>query len=614
MVRFFLFTTVFILSHSLLAVNIEVKRVEPLYWWVGMKSPELQLMVYGENISVADVSIGFQGVQLISVTKSLNPNYLFIDLKLAENVNPGSFEIKFEKDGKLAALWNYELKSREEGSAERKGFNSSDVIYLITPDRFVNGNSQNDWIEGMKEKPERANRDGRHGGDIRGVINSLDYLHEMGFTAVWLNPVLENNMSRVSYHGYSITDFYKVDPRYGTNEEYRELNDELDKRNMKLIMDMIFNHIGSEHWWMEDLPMPDWINNYPDYKITSHRRTVNQDPYVSEADRNAMVNGWFVPSMPDLNQQNQYLKKYLIQNSIWWIEYVGLEGIRQDTWPYPDKGMMKEWVERVMEEYPDFNIVGEEWSINPSIVSYWQKGQVNHDGYHCPLPSLMDFPLQHAAAEGFQNKGEVNSGFMQMYEMLANDFLYPNPYNLVVFPDNHDMSRFYVQVGEDVELLKMGLAYFLTIRGIPQLYYGTEVLMRHDGESHGDIRADFPGGWPGDKVNAFTGEGLSLEQKELKEYIGRIQNWRKNKKVIHTGKLKHFTPENDIYTYFRYNEEETIMVVLNKNKSDAVLPTERFSEVMKGYNSGTDIITQGKFSDLTEIKIPAKSALIIELH
>jgi neopullulanase len=231
--------------------------------------------------------------------------------------------------------------------------------------------------------------------------------------------------------------------------------------------------------------------------------------------------------MPDLNQQNQYLKKYLIQNSIWWIEYVGLEGIRQDTWPYPDKGMMKEWVERVMEEYPDFNIVGEEWSINPSIVSYWQKGQVNHDGYHCPLPSLMDFPLQHAAVIGFKDKGELNSGLLQLYEMLANDFLYPNPNNLVVFPDNHDMSRFYVQVGEDVELLKMGLTYFLTIRGIPQLYYGTEILMRHDGDSHGDIRADFPGGWPGDKVNAFTGEGLSLEQKELKGYISRIQNWRK---------------------------------------------------------------------------------------
>ncbi|MBN1987330.1 MAG: cyclomaltodextrinase C-terminal domain-containing protein, partial [Prolixibacteraceae bacterium] len=424
---------------------------------------------------------------------------------------------------------------------------------------------------------------------------------------------LENNMTQVSYHGYSTTDFYKVDPRYGSNEEYRELNDELDKRGMKLIMDMIFNHCGSEHWWMEDMPMPGWINNYPEYKITSHRRTVNQDPHASEADFKTMVEGWFVPTMPDLNQQNPLMAEYLIQNSIWWIEYVGLEGIRQDTWPYPDKNMMTEWTRRVLEEYPGFNIVGEEWSLNPAIVSYWQKGKYNTDGYQCHLPSLMDFPLQNAVSSALQNAETWGTGLVQLYETLASDFLYPDAGNLVVFPDNHDMSRFFVQVGEDVDLLKMGVAFFLTTRGIPQMYYGTEVLMKHPGDHHGDIRAEFPGGWADHNQNAFTGEGLTAEQKDMQQYIAKIQNWRKNKEVIHTGKLMHFVPENGVYTYFRYNGDETVMIILNKNKSETRLQTERFAERMDGFSSGTEIISSARINDLKEIKIPAKTAMIIEL-
>lgn len=590
-----------------------VKKVEPMFWWAGMKSPALQLMVYGENIAATNVELNYPGVELVSVSKVKNPNYLFIDLKLSADVKPGSFEIQFKTGSKISGSYRYELKARETNSAGRKGFNPSDVIYLITPDRFVNGNPGNDQMEGMKEKPNRSDKDGRHGGDIRGIINSLDYLQKMGFTAVWLNPVLENNMTQVSYHGYSTTDFYKVDARYGSNEEYVELNNELDKRGMKLIMDMIFNHCGSEHWWMDDMPMPDWINNYPEYKITSHRRTINQDPHASEADKIAMTDGWFVPTMPDLNQRNPYMANYLIQNSIWWIEYVGLEGIRQDTWPYPDKNMMTEWTRRVLEEYPAFNIVGEEWSLNPAIVSYWQKGKINADGYECYLPSVMDFPLQNAASSALRNAENWDSGLIQLYESLANDFLYPDPDNLVVFPDNHDMSRFYVQVGEDAGLLKMGLAYFLTTRGIPQIYYGTEVLMRHDGGEHGNIRADFPGGWAGDKVNAFTGAGLTDQQKEMQEYVSKIQNWRKNKTVIHAGKLMHFAPENGIYTYFRYNDNEAVMVVLNKNPEEKNLNTARFNEILKGYKTGKDVVSAREIAKLTEIKVPAKSAMIIEL-
>ena len=597
---------------QLLAISVD--RVEPMFWWVGMKNPNLQLMVHGENVADTKVQLTYPGVVIESVAMVENPNYLFINLIINADTKPGIFEIKFTNDKKEPWSYFYELKARIKGSANRIGFNSSDVIYLVTPDRFVNGNPGNDNMPGMKEKPNCLDKDGRHGGDIKGIINSLDYLKGLGFTAVWLNPVLENNMSQVSYHGYSTTDFYKVDPRYGTNDEYLKLSEELKKRGMKLIMDMIFNHCGSEHWWMDDMPMADWINNYPDFKITSHRRTVNQDPHASIADKKEMTEGWFVPSMPDLNQRNLFMATYLIQNSIWWIEFVGLEGIRQDTWPYPDKNMMDDWTTRVLEEYPNFNIVGEEWSMNPAIVSYWQKGKQNSDGYRCNLPSLMDFPVQNAASRSLNNEESWDKGLIELYEALSNDFLYADPGNLVIFPDNHDMSRFYTQVGEDVDLLKLGLAFFLTTRGIPQIFYGTEVLMSNTGtEEHGIIRSDFPGGWQGDSINAFTGEGLTTAQKDMQNYLRTIQTWRKNKEVIHTGKLLHFAPQDGIYVYFRYNEDETVMVVLNKNKDEKTLSASRFKEVMAGFKSGKEIIHSKEIKDIASFAVPPRSAMIIEL-
>ena len=609
LISIFIFSLIFILGVN--AINIE--KVEPMSWWVGMKNPNLQLMIHGENIGNAKVEFEYPGVYLESISTVENPNYLFINLKISDDTAPGSFTISFNSN-EGTSNYVYELKNREEGSANRIGFNSSDVIYLITPDRFVNGDIGNDQVDGMKEMPNRSDKDGRHGGDLRGIINSLDYLQELGFTAVWLNPVLENNMTQTSYHGYSTTDFYKVDPRYGSNEEYQELSAELKKRGMKLIMDMIFNHCGSEHWWMDDMPMADWINNYPKYKITNHRRTVNQDPHASDADKIEMTNGWFVPTMPDLNQKNSFMANYLIQNSIWWIEFVGLDGIRQDTWPYPDKNVMSEWTEKVLEEYPDFNIVGEEWSMNPAIVSYWQKGKINADNYRSYLPSLMDFPLQNSVSEGLKIEETWGEGLIQIYEMLSNDFLYPDAENLVVFPDNHDMSRFYTQVGEDVDLLKMGLAYFLTTRGIPQIFYGTEVLMTNTGtEEHGIIRSDFPGGWTGDSVNAFTGQGLSTQQKGMQDYLRTIQTWRKDKTVIHTGRLKHFVPQDGVYVYFRYNEDETVMIVLNKNKEEKMVSTDRFKEITVGYSKGEDIISSTQIQNINQITVPARSAMIIEL-
>jgi glycosidase len=590
--------------------------VEPPFWWAGMKKQGLQLMVYGKKISETHVMLSYPGITLESVTQVENPDYLFIDLILSKDVVPGKFEILFNKDGKTVRKYMYEIKQREPESTARIGFNASDVIYLITPDRFANGNPLNDAVAGLSEQPNRNNPNGRHGGDLRGIINNLDYIDRLGFTAVWLNPVLENNMKEYSYHGYSTTDFYKVDPRFGSNQEYLELSKELKKRGMKLIMDMIFNHCGSEHWWMENLPMKDWINNFPEYKITTHRRTVNQDPHASEADRSAMFDGWFVPTMPDLNQRNPFLENYLIQNSIWWIEYAGLSGIRQDTWPYSDKYMMMRWAERVLQEYQNFNIVGEEWSLNPAIVSYWQRGKINQDGFKSSLPSLMDFPLQAAVSETLREpEVGVGTGFIRIYEALANDFLFPDPGSLTIFADNHDMNRIFTQLNEKKDLLKMALTFFLTTRGIPQLYYGTEILMSSPGprKEDGIIRSDFPGGWPGDKVNGFTGEGLNSDQKEIQEYLRELLNWRKKTPVVQFGKLKHFVPENGIYVYFRYDTENTVMIILSKNLQVADLDTRRFSEVTAGFSKGFNVLKKNNLDNLENIKVDPLTAIIIEL-
>lgn len=606
----------FILSvaFSISAFALNVDRVEPMFWWVGMKNPTIELMVHGAEIASAEISLNYPGVTLQSVSRQENPNYVFIRLNISPETKAGTFAIQFRKSKKELTSYTYELKNREPNSASRKGFDGSDVIYLITPDRFVNGNPANDVVAGLKELPNRTDRNGRHGGDIQGIKNSLDYISKLGFTSVWLNPVLENNMTQVSYHGYSTTDFYKVDARYGSNEEYRELARTIHQKGMKLMMDMIFNHIGSEHWWMNDMPSADWLNFYPEYKITTHRRTVNQDPHASEADKKAMADGWFVPTMPDLNQRNPYLMNYLIQNSIWWTEYLGLDGIRMDTYPYPDKSGMAEWTRRMLEEYPDFYIVGEEWSMNPAIVAYWQKGKINQDGYISELPGLMDFPLNSAVVRGLKDPESWGGGLITLYEALSNDFLYANPNDLVIFPDNHDMSRFYTQLGENFDLLKMGFVYYATTRGIPQYYYGTEILMSNPGtEEHGVIRSDFPGGWAGDQLNAFTGAGLSDQQKQAQEFTAKLLNWRKTNPVVHTGELKHFSPADGIYVYFRYNQNEKVMVVLNKNKETKGLETARFNEIMGNCTSGKEIISGTTITDLKNLNVPGMTALIIEL-
>ena len=507
--------------------NLEVKlsnkieRVEPPNWWVGMKTRDLQLLVYGKNISDYVPVINSSNAKLVSTEKVKNKNYLFLNISISKNAEPENIEINFLNDNIVVDRYKFSLLERKENSSKVEGFNNSDVMYLITPDRYVNGDPENDDVEYMYERPNRDNNRGLHGGDLQGIINNLDYIEDLGFTTIWLNPVLENNMKKSSYHGYSTTDYYKIDPRFGTNELFKELSLKSKEKGIKLVMDLIPNHCGSEHWFFIDPPMDDWINNQSGFKQTSHNRETVQDIYASEIDKKEHADGWFVETMPDLNQKNKKMSKYLIQNTLWWIEYAELSGIRVDTYPYSDKDFMSDWTFSVMNEYPNFNIVGEEWSDSPIVISYWQKDMINHDGYVSYLPTLMDFPLQISFAEALTDDFDWGKGFIKPYKTLASDFLYPNPNNLLIFPDNHDMARFYTQVNNDLDLFKMGIVYYSTMRGIPQFYYGTEILMNSDENpgDHGLIRTEFPGGWPDHSKNAFTGDGLSFKERQTQLFF-----------------------------------------------------------------------------------------------
>lgn len=598
---------------SLFAGEVKIDRVEPPFWFAGMNHQQLQIMIHGDQVGELEPVFEYSGVSTDSVVRVSNPNYLFIYLKISKKARIGSFLISFRKGTETRARYEYKLESRAAGSASRAGFNNSDVIYLITPDRFANGDAANDNMPGMNEKSNRQDKNGRHGGDIRGVINHIDYIADMGFTALWLNPVLENNQYSASYHGYSMTDFYQTDPRFGTNEDYLELSRVAGRNGIKLIMDQVMNHCGSEHWWMKDLPCSDWIHNKGLFTPTNHRRTTLNDPYSAQSDRSVFEDGWFVPTMPDMNQGNHLLGDYLIQNSIWWIEYAGLSGIRHDTHPYAGKDFMARWTCRIMDEYPDFNIVGEEWTENPAILAKWQKGKVNPDGYVSCLPSLMDFPLQMSLSRALNEKETWSDGYIRLYEMLSNDFLYQDPYNFVVFPDNHDIDRFYTQVNKDIGLFRLGITYILTIRGIPQIQYGTEVLLSNAVRGdHALIREDFPGGWTGDPVNGFTGEGLNKDQVETREFMKNLLNWRKNNPVIHTGKLLHYSPADGLYVYFRYDKTNKVMVALNKSDKPVRINPLSYPEMLSGADSGTDVIT-GKSGSIKDWLISPKSPAVIVL-
>ena len=593
-----------------------IERVEPPNWWVGMKTNDLQILVYGNSINDLIPKISNSNIELTSFNKVQNENYLFLNISISENAKPDEVEIDFYKNNVLVDRYIFSLLEREKNASNVEGFDSSDVMYLITPDRFANGDSKNDDIKSMYERPNREYNRGLHGGDIQGIINHLDYIKDLGFTTVWLNPVLENNMKKSSYHGYSTTDYYKVDPRFGTNELFRELSINAKEKGIKLVMDMIPNHCGSEHWFFKDPPMDNWFNNQSGFKQTSHRRETVQDIYASEIDKREHADGWFVETMPDLNQKNQKMSKYLIQNTLWWIEYARLSGIRVDTYPYSDKDFMSDWTFAVMDEYPNFNIVGEEWSDNPIVISYWQKDKINHDGYVSYLPTLMDFPLQISFTEALLDDFSWGKGFIKPYKTLASDFLYPNPNNLLIFPDNHDMTRFFTQVNNDIDLFKMGIVYYSTMRGIPQFYYGTEILMNSDENpgDHGLIRTEFPGGWPDHSKNAFTGDGLSYKERQTQLFFKEILNWRKDNKVIHNGKLIQFAPKGGIYSFFRILNNKMVWVIFNRNNSPETLETSRFDELIENYEIAFDVINKKKVSISEKIIINAKSALILEIE
>jgi len=606
-----LLSLVLICTITVLATNKPtLNRVEPPFWWSGFKNPSLQLMVCGERISETKPELNYEGVELISSISVENPNYLFLDLRLSRTVKPGKFEIRFRQNGKTIVATTYELKGREKGSSQRVGFNNSDVMYLIMPDRFANGDPSNDSKADLPDKANRNDPNGRHGGDLKGIEDHLDYIRDNGYSALWVNPVLENNMPQVSYHGYSTTDFYKVDSRFGSNSDYQQLGAEAKKRGIKMVMDMIFNHIGLSHWWMKDMPMKDWLNGYPNYFITNHKKATVQDPYGAESDAREFTDGWFVSSMPDLNQRNPYLAKYLIQNSIWWIENVGLAGIRMDTYPYPDKQMMADWTRQVMDEYPNFNIVGEEWNINPAAVAFWQKGKINPNGYTSYLTSLMDFPIQNALVKAMNE----DWGFNHLYETLALDYLYPKADNLVIFAENHDTERYFSAIGDDIPKLKAAMTFLMTTRGIPQIYYGEEILMKgYKRDGDGLLRKDFPGGWQGDQIDGFKGVGLTAGQVEFQQFLKKLVNWRRGKTVIHSGSLKHYYPMDNLYVYFRYNDKETVMVILNKNRENRTLDTGRFAESLQGFASAKEVMTGNTFNDLTHIVVPANTSMILEL-
>ncbi|MDO6834747.1 glycoside hydrolase family 13 protein [Pseudoalteromonas carrageenovora] len=591
--------------------------VEPANWWVGMNKNTINIMVHEQNIANEQIKLAkYNGVKLNKVTRTDNPNYVFLNITITDAAKAGT--LKFNSS-EASQSFEFPLLARDKNSAKRQGFTSNDTLYLINPDRFANGDEQNDTVPNMLEAANPSIKGGRHGGDIQGVINALPYLNDLGVTQLWLTPVLENNMPDYSYHGYAITDFYKVDPRMGSNQLYKTLSVKAKEQGIGLVMDMVLNHFGSEHTWVKDKPTKDWINFNGEFKkgknATSHARQTIQDPHASEYDKRQFNDGWFVETMPDLNQRQPLLSEYLIQNAIWWIEYADLSGIRVDTYSYSDKAFLSDWTKAIMQEYPDFNIVGEEWTSNPAIASYWQRGKNNQDGYTSSLPSVMDFSLQESVIQALNEDESWDTGWVKVYQSLANDFLYPDTNNIMVFADNHDMSRVYTELEQDVAKTKMAMTLFLTTRGIAQMYYGTEVLLDNTpSKDHGDIRIDFPGGFKGQTSNAFTGKGLTLQQKDMHKTISTLLNFRKNSTALDKGKLVHFTPQQGVYSYARISDEQTVLVFMNKNTKELTKNIEYMQEVIPKNAKALNIFTNKTQLLGNTVALPAMSATVLVIN
>ena len=605
-----------------------VTRIDPTNWFADMQDPTLQLMVYGKDIKFADVSTDYPNVKIDSLVRLDSPNYLLIYLNL-KGAKPGEIALTFSNKNGKKTIKKYQLKAREMAGSDRKGFDISDVLYMLMPDRFANGNPKNDIIKGMEDQLcDRNEPSLRHGGNLEGLRQHLDYFTDLGVTALWFTPVLENDRPAddgkySTYHGYATTDYYRVDPRFGTNEEYKALIDECHKKGLKVVMDMIFNHCGDYHPWakgtridengktIKDYPSKDWFNS-PNYGLqTSYKLTPVLDPYASKVDMAETVDGWFVSSMPDLNQRNPHVIKYLIQNSIWWIETVGIDGIRMDTYPYADRKAMAGWMKVLNQEYPNFNTVGETWVTEPAYTAAWQKDSKLSD-INSNLKTVMDFALFDRLS---QAKNEETDdwwkGWNRIYNSLCYDYLYTDPSSVMAFIENHDTDR-YLGNGKDTTALKQAYALLLTMKRIPQLYYGTEILMNGTKEkTDGNVRKDFPGGFPGDKVNKFTREGRTKAENAMFDWTSRLLHWRQNNDVIINGSQTQFIPQHGVYVLARQHNGKTVLTILNGKKADNQVDVTRYAEVIGSHTTATDVLT-GATIDLTKnIPLGQRQAMVL---
>lgn len=595
------------------AVNID--RVEPTNWYAGMKNPSLQLMVYGKGIKQANVSTDYAGVKVDSVVRLDSPDYLLVYLNL-QGAQPGTMKLNFEQGGKKKQV-NYEIKHRDMPGEARQGFTNADVLYMLMPDRFADGNVKNNVVKGMlDQRCVRTEPSLRHGGDLEGIRQHLDYFNELGVTTLWFTPVLENDMpsggGHSSYHGYATTDYYKVDPRFGTNEDYRRLVDEAHQKGLKVVMDMIFNHCGSSHPWQINPPASDWFNQ-PNYGLqTSFKLTPCVDPYASEIDKRETEEGWFVSSMPDLNQNNPHVATYLIQNSIWWVETVGINGIRMDTYPYAYAAPMVRWMKQLNEEYPNFNTVGETWVTQPAYTAAWQKDS-RLVKQNSNLKTVMDFAFYEAMDScKHETTDDWWRGFNRVYNTFVYDYLYTDVNHVMAFIENHDTDRFLGE-GKDVNRLKQGLALLLTIKRIPQLYYGTEVLMNGVKKvTDGNVRKDFMGGFPGDERNCFTADGRTAAENEMFGWLSRLLHWRKGNDVIVNGTQTQFCPHNGVYVIARRHEGKTVMLMLNGLDKENKVDVKRYAELIGTTAEASNVLTGEKINLTTDIPIPTHGTLLIE--
>ncbi len=623
--RKFLLSLSFIMTALGMNAAVKIDRVEPTDWYVGMKDPSLQLMVYGEGIREAQVSTDYPGVRVDSLVRLDSPNYLLVYLDLS-GAQPGEMKLRFTL-GKSKKDVSYRLNARAMAGEERKGFSNADVLYMLMPDRFAQGKDHEAQVKGMNPYVEdRSKPSLRHGGDLQGIRDHLDYFTQLGVTALWLTPVLENNSpdgkdGSSTYHGYATTNYYRVDPRFGTNEDYRQLIADAHAKGLKVVMDMIFNHCGFEHPWVSDLPSKDWLNmpewlsgkeeDKAKYLQTSYKLTPVLDPYASEVDKRETVDGWFVPSMPDLNQRNPHVIKYLIQNSVWWIETVGIDGIRMDTYPYADREAMALWMKTLEREYPNFNTVGETWVTEPAYTAAWQKDS-KLSSVNSYLKTVMDFAFyDRVNMAAREETDDWWQGMNRVYNTLCYDYLYANPSSVLAFIENHDTDRF-LRNGMDTLALKQALALLLTINRTPQLYYGTEILMNGTKEvTDGNVRKDFPGGFPGDKANCFTAEGRTRAQNDMFNWLSRLLHWRQGNEAIIHGKQVQFTPRKGVYVIARQAKGKNVLTVVNGTSSPAQMEVKRYAEIIGQATEATDILTGQKVALDKDVPLAPRQTLVL---